>query len=339
MTISGGEPLLHPDLDQIIARMRKHGILSGVITNGYLLTAERIERLNRAGLEYLQISIDNAMPDEVSKKSLKVLDQKLKLLAEHAVFQVNINSVLGSGVKNPEDALAVAHRAQELGFTSTVGILHDDQGQLKPLGAREIEIFEEIMAHGQAVVLAPQRLPAQHRQRETERLAMPCRRRAICTSARTDWFTTARSSAGIPAFLLKNTRPRTAAANTSRGNNARRSARYPAYSRSAWWIIGATRKHSGRPPRRHPHPNRSCNSPAPGRGRKLGRNPPLQIREFDHVPLCSAAPIIDGNAYVTCNYPSDGDTPTRVSTGNRVRKGNHCYSGTLYLAIVDAPPA
>ena len=116
VTISGGEPLLHPDLDQIIARMRKHGILSGMITNGYLLTAERIERLNRAGLEYLQISIDNAMPDEVSKKSLKVLDQKLKLLAEHAVFQVNINSVLGSGVKNPEDALAVARRAQELGF-------------------------------------------------------------------------------------------------------------------------------------------------------------------------------------------------------------------------------
>ena len=143
MTISGGEPLLHPELDEIIARMRGHGILTGIITNGYLLTAERIERLNRAGLEYLQISIDNAMPDEVSKKSLKVLDQKLKLLAEHAVFQVNINSVLGSGVKNPEDALKVARRAQELGFTSTVGILHDGQGQLKPLGGREIEIFEE----------------------------------------------------------------------------------------------------------------------------------------------------------------------------------------------------
>src|SRR6267378_1720051 len=121
---------------------------TAVITISYLLTAERIERLNRAGLEYLQISIDNAMPDEVSKKSLKVLDQKLKLLAEHAVFQVNINSVLGSGVKNPEDALAVARRAQELGFTSTVGILHDGQGQLKPLGTRETEIFEEIMGMG-----------------------------------------------------------------------------------------------------------------------------------------------------------------------------------------------
>ncbi len=148
ITISGGEPLLHPELDQIIARIRRRGMITGLITNGYLLTAERIARLNRAGLEHLQISIDNVLPDEVSKKSLKVLDQKLRLLAEHATFQVNINSVLGSGVKNPEDALVVAHRAVELGFTSTVGILHDGNGQLKPLGQRETEIFEEIMKLG-----------------------------------------------------------------------------------------------------------------------------------------------------------------------------------------------
>jgi len=148
ITISGGEPLLHPDLDAIIARIRKNGMMAGLITNGYLLVAERIEHLNRAGLEYLQISIDNVKPDDVSKKSLKVLDQKLQLLAEHAEFQVNINSVLGSGVRNPEDALTVAHRAQGLGFTSTVGILHDGNGQLQPLGTREREIFEEIMSLG-----------------------------------------------------------------------------------------------------------------------------------------------------------------------------------------------
>jgi len=148
VTISGGEPLLHPELDAIIGRIRKNGILAGLITNGYLLVRERIERLNRAGLEYLQISIDNVMPDDVSKKSLKVLDQKLELLAEHAEFHVNINSVLGSGVKDPEDALRVAHRAVQLGFTSTVGLIHDGNGQLQPLATREREIFEEIMSLG-----------------------------------------------------------------------------------------------------------------------------------------------------------------------------------------------
>src|SRR5205085_3194229 len=138
------EPLLHPELDQIIGRIRQTGMVAGLITNGYLLTAERIQKLNRAGLEHMQISIDNVQPDDVSKKSLKVLDKKLQLLAEHAEFHVNINSVLGSGVKNPKDALVVARRAHELGFTSTVGIIHDGSGQLKPLVPEEMEVFDQV---------------------------------------------------------------------------------------------------------------------------------------------------------------------------------------------------
>src|SRR5437868_11780085 len=117
VTISGGEPLLHPELDLIIARIRKHGMIAGMITNGYLLTAERIHRLNDAGLDHLQISIDNVIPDAVSKKSLKVLDRKLMLLSEHADFHVNINSVVGGGIHTPKDALIIGRRALELGFT------------------------------------------------------------------------------------------------------------------------------------------------------------------------------------------------------------------------------
>src|ERR1700745_3044266 len=117
ITISGGEPLLHPDLDDIIRHIRRRGMIAGMITNGFLLTQKRIEELNRAGLEHLQISIDNTKPDDVSMKSLKTLDQKLELLALYAYFQVNINSVLGSGVKCPEDALSIARRAVDLGLT------------------------------------------------------------------------------------------------------------------------------------------------------------------------------------------------------------------------------
>ena len=115
VTISGGEPLLHPDLDLLIARVRKHGMISGMITNGYLLTAERIQRLNRAGLDHLQISIDNVIPDDVSKKSLKVLDKKLQLLAQHADFHVNINSVVGGGLQNGQHPGRIGlHGAQKI---------------------------------------------------------------------------------------------------------------------------------------------------------------------------------------------------------------------------------
>lgn len=144
VTISGGEPLLHPELDDIIGRIRHNGTVAGMITNGYLIVPDRIERLNRAGLEWLQISIDNVNPDEVSKKSLKVLDKKLQMLAEHADFHVNINSVVGGGVKNPQDALTIGKRALELGFSSTIGIIHDGEGQLQPLGGEERRIYHEM---------------------------------------------------------------------------------------------------------------------------------------------------------------------------------------------------
>ncbi|MBS1853694.1 MAG: radical SAM protein [Acidobacteria bacterium] len=144
VTISGGEPLLHPELDEVIRRIRHNGIVAGLITNGYLLVPERVERLNRAGLEWLQISIDNVTPDDVSKKSLKVLDKKLQVLAEHADFHVNINSVVGGGVSNPQDALVIGKRALELGFSSTIGIIHDGDGQLQPLGEEERRIYHEM---------------------------------------------------------------------------------------------------------------------------------------------------------------------------------------------------
>ena len=61
--ISGGEPLLHPDLDELIRHIRGTGALAGLITNGYLLNEKRIEDLNNAGLDHLQISIDNVIPE------------------------------------------------------------------------------------------------------------------------------------------------------------------------------------------------------------------------------------------------------------------------------------
>jgi len=148
ISFSGGEPLLHPDLDELIARIRKHGRLAGMITNGYLLGVDRIQRLNRAGLDHMQISIDNVKPDDVSKKSLKTLDHRLQLLSEHADFHVNINSVVGGGIHNPHDAIVVAKRAVELGFTSTVGIIHDSDGQLQPLSRAEQDIYLEVRDMG-----------------------------------------------------------------------------------------------------------------------------------------------------------------------------------------------
>ena len=146
IAFSGGEPMLHPELDALIRRIRSRGRIAGLITNGYLLSPARIAALNEAGLDYLQISIDNVEPDDVSKKSLRLLDRKLQWLAEHAHFDVNINSVLGGGIKNPEDARTINRRARELGFSTSIGIIHDGSGLLKPLGPPERAVFDDVMA-------------------------------------------------------------------------------------------------------------------------------------------------------------------------------------------------
>ena len=146
VAFSGGEPMLHPGLDDLIRHIRGRGMMAGLITNGYYLVPKRIEELNRAGLDFLQISIDNVEPDEISKKSLRLLDKKLQHLKAHAMFDVNINSVLGGGIKNPEDARTINNRARELGFSTSIGIIHDGSGRLKPLGPSERRVYEEVSA-------------------------------------------------------------------------------------------------------------------------------------------------------------------------------------------------
>ncbi|MFN0252923.1 MAG: radical SAM protein [Kofleriaceae bacterium] len=145
VTVSGGEPMLHPDLDAIVRGIRERRMIAGLITNGYFLQPERIDRLNAAGLQYLQVSIDNVEPDEVSKKSLRLLEPKLVNLAERAKFQVNINSVVGGGCKNPMDAVTIARRARSLGFSTSIGVIHDGGGHLKALSGAEREAYEEVV--------------------------------------------------------------------------------------------------------------------------------------------------------------------------------------------------
>ena len=148
VSFTGGEPLLHPSLTGLVAHVRARGMTAALITNGYLLSIARIRELNDAGLQYLQISLDNVNPDDVSKKSLRLLDRKLEWLASEALFDVHVNTVVGAGTRRAEDALEISRRARALGFSTSVGIIHDQHGQLKPLTAEERQIYEQVRAIG-----------------------------------------------------------------------------------------------------------------------------------------------------------------------------------------------
>ena len=47
--ITGGEPLLHPELERIGSRIKGLGMRWGMVTNGYALDAARLDRLLQAG--------------------------------------------------------------------------------------------------------------------------------------------------------------------------------------------------------------------------------------------------------------------------------------------------
>jgi len=126
---TGGETLLHPDLVELVAYMSSYGFPERwIITNGYLLSADLIDRLGDAGLTHLQISIDGVTPNATTVKVLKPLRKKLETLAARARFTVQVNAVLGA--TNAHEALEVATVARDLGFRPRVSVVHDGEGQM-----------------------------------------------------------------------------------------------------------------------------------------------------------------------------------------------------------------
>jgi MoaA/NifB/PqqE/SkfB family radical SAM enzyme len=146
VTLTGGESLLHPEADALVAYVRERGMTPFLNTNGFLLTVDWIERLNRAGLYAMQISVDNVHPNATSKKSLKTLLPRLQLLAEHARFRVRINCVLGSSP--PAEAVEVARVALGLGFDVSTSLIRHGDGSARPLDAETRAAYEQIRALG-----------------------------------------------------------------------------------------------------------------------------------------------------------------------------------------------
>ncbi len=63
INVTGGEPLLRPDLDQCGRMIYEKGFPWGMVTNGYLLTPERYQRLLQNGLRAMTISLDGLEED------------------------------------------------------------------------------------------------------------------------------------------------------------------------------------------------------------------------------------------------------------------------------------
>jgi MoaA/NifB/PqqE/SkfB family radical SAM enzyme len=142
VTLTGGEPLLHPELVELVAYVKACGMTPVMNSNAFLLTEAKIHALNAAGLFAMQVSIDGVHPNEVTKKTLKPLMPKLRMLAEHARFRVRINTVFGA--TPPAEALEVARTAVELGFFSKCALARNADGTMVDLDAEARAVYAQL---------------------------------------------------------------------------------------------------------------------------------------------------------------------------------------------------
>ncbi|TGE04112.1 radical SAM protein [Hymenobacter fodinae] len=144
VTLNGGEPLLHPDIAELVRYIAEAGMVPMINTNGHVLKAQLIKKLNEAGLFGMQLSCDSLEDNEVTEKSMRRLRPKLELLREHAQFMVRVNGVLGSG--NPAEMEQVANIVVGLGFGFQCSLMRDSSGQALPLSDEALQAYLRIRA-------------------------------------------------------------------------------------------------------------------------------------------------------------------------------------------------
>lgn len=142
ITLNGGEPLLHPQIVDLVRYIHSLGIIPLMNSNGRILTRQLIEDLGNAGLYGIQISCDTMEDNEITSKSMKRLLPKLELLKIYATFRVRINSVLGSSP--PQEVLSVAKIVVEFGFDFQCSIIRDDKGGAQNISEEAKEVYMQI---------------------------------------------------------------------------------------------------------------------------------------------------------------------------------------------------
>lgn len=62
--ITGGEPLVFPDLDEVVAAVGPERFYISCDTNGFLMTDEKARHLEEIGVDKIQMSLDSIRPSD-----------------------------------------------------------------------------------------------------------------------------------------------------------------------------------------------------------------------------------------------------------------------------------
>ena len=80
--LQGGEPLMHPDIVEIVRFCKSLDLKTSIATNGFKITKELIAGLEDARLDSIHVSVDRMTPIRSTRKSLKSVMRKFELLKQ-----------------------------------------------------------------------------------------------------------------------------------------------------------------------------------------------------------------------------------------------------------------
>ncbi|HSS63555.1 MAG TPA: pyrroloquinoline quinone biosynthesis protein PqqE [Gammaproteobacteria bacterium] len=121
--LSGGEPTARKDLAAIISAAKNAGIYTNLITAGVLLTRPRLEEYRAAGLDHVQISIQDSEPENANRIGNYACGHARKLEAAGLVRALHL----------PLTINAVVHRQNLDHLPQIIALAH-------ALGAQRLEI-------------------------------------------------------------------------------------------------------------------------------------------------------------------------------------------------------
>src|ERR1043165_697708 len=119
----GGEPLMHPDVVEIVRYCRPLGFATSLTTNGFLLARQKLKELEDAGLQVMQISVDRMTPSPITKKSFKTVLPKLDYFRDSKI-SLHITGVICADTL-PESE-AVLETGLSRGIPTEVRLVHAD---------------------------------------------------------------------------------------------------------------------------------------------------------------------------------------------------------------------
>ena len=118
--LTGGEPTLHPQLTEIISGIRDAtDVEIAMISNGSLLTREKLSAWKRAGLDRMTISIDSVRADRFARVTRSTVTPEdviagIEMCVAEGLTPLKLNAVLVRG-QNDDEAVELARLARRFG--------------------------------------------------------------------------------------------------------------------------------------------------------------------------------------------------------------------------------